>query len=135
MHRGDVASQSARKVVASPSILVVDDDSSTLESLVELLNRSGYRASGAASFAEGRQALDDSGVSLLITDVRLGAANGLQLVLRAQMSEPPTPVIVMTGFADSVLENEARRMGAIFLLKPVPADELLARVREQLQVA
>jgi len=50
-------------------------------------------------------------------------------VLRAQMHQPPTPVIVMTGFADSVLEAEARRMGAVFLLKPVAADDLLALVR------
>jgi DNA-binding NtrC family response regulator len=123
-----VMSESAARV-ATPSILIVDDDPSTLEGLVELLQRSGYRARGAASFGEGREALDHSTVDLLITDVRLGAANGLQLVLRAQMRQPPTPVIVMTGFADSVLEAEARRMGAVFLLKPVAADDLLALVR------
>ena len=135
MQRPGFVSESASRGIATPSILVVDDDPATLEGMVELLNRSGYRAHGAGSFAEGRQVLEESAISLLITDVRLGAANGLQLVLRAQMSEPPTPVIVMTGFADAVLEHEAQRMGAIFLLKPIPADELLAVIRAQLKTA
>jgi FixJ family two-component response regulator len=51
------------------------------------------------------------------------------------MNDPPMPVIVMTGFADSVLENEALRMGAIFLLKPIRPDELLATVRKQLKIS
>lgn len=127
--RSNITSESAARGAATASILIVDDDPSTLEGLVELLQRSGYRARGAASFEEGREALDHTTVDLLITDVRLGAANGLQLVLRAQMRHPPTPVIVMTGFADSVLEAEARRMGAVFLLKPIAAADLLALVR------
>ena len=118
-----------------PSILIVDDDPPTLAAVLELVRRAGYRASGAASFGEALQILEHAPVSMLITDVRLGAANGLQLVLRAQMKHPPMPVIVMTGFADAVLEMEARRMGAIFLIKPVDADEFLKVVREQIDVA
>jgi DNA-binding NtrC family response regulator len=133
MESSGMVGEVARRDVANPSILVVEDDPATLEGLVELLNRSGYRAYGAGSFAEARQALDETAVSLLITDVRLGAANGLQLVLRAQMRHPPTPVIVMTGFADAVLEAEAVRMGAIFRLKPIEADDLLSIIQEQLR--
>ena len=117
-----------------PSILIVDDDPSTLAGLLELVRRAGYRASGAASFEQGRKILDESAVSLLVTDVRLGTANGLHLMLRARMKDPPPPVIVITGFADAVLEVEARRMGAKFLLKPVDADEFLALVRQQLEI-
>jgi DNA-binding NtrC family response regulator len=134
MQRVGFVSHSATRDIANPLILIVDDDRATLEGMVELLNRSGYRAQGAESFAQGRQALDQSTIGLLITDVRLGPANGLQLVLRAQMSDPPTPVIVMTGFADAVLEDEARRMGAIFLLKPIAPEELLAMIRKQLKM-
>ena len=135
MHHPGFASGSASRGIANSSILVVDDDPSIVEGLVELLNRSGYRAHGACSFAQGRKAMEESPINLLITDVRLGASNGLQLVLHAQMNDPPMPVIVMTGFADSVLENEALRMGAIFLLKPIRPDELLATVRKQLKIS
>lgn len=135
MHRTRIATDPARRRAASPSILVVDDDASTLRGLVELLNRSGFQAYGVSSFAEGRRVLDETPVNLLITDVRLGPSNGLQLVLRAQMTVPPTPVIVITGFADAVLENEARCMGATFVLKPVSPGDLLALIREQLQIA
>jgi CheY-like chemotaxis protein len=114
------------------SVLIVDDDPSTLQGLMALVGQAGYNARGAASFREGREILDQTDVSLLITDVRLGAANGLHLMLQAQMKNPPTPVIVITGFADAVLEAQARRVGAVFLTKPINVSEFLGVVRQQL---
>ena len=50
----------------------------------------------------------------MITDIRLGAYNGLHLVVARRT---PIPAIVITGFPDSTLEAEARRMGAEFLVE------------------
>ena len=66
---------------------------------------------------------------LLITDIRLDAYNGLQLILN---SPHQIPTIVITGFADPVLEAEARRGGAAYLVKPVQPRDLLALVGEKL---
>jgi CheY-like chemotaxis protein len=66
---------------------------------------------------------------LLITDVRLGEYNGLQLLAT---NPNPIPAIVLTGFPDRVLEAEAQHLGAEFMLKPVNPSELMAIVDRKL---
>lgn len=53
---------------------------------------------------------------LLMTDVRLGAYNGLQLIAMAPRA---IPAIVVTGFSDPVIEADAARLGAEYRVKPV----------------
>ena len=67
---------------------------------------------------------------LLITDIRLGAFNGLQLLIGAT---PPVPAIVITGFDDAVLAATARQHGADYLLKPLDFDALMEAVRHRLE--
>ncbi len=64
-------------------------------------------------------------VDVLITDVRLGAFNGLQLVVRAKSISPDVVAVVLTGFDDHVLHQEAVGVGAHFLLKPIRVEQLL----------
>jgi hypothetical protein len=61
----------------------------------------------------GRRMLTQVAVDLLIVDVRLGAYNGLQLVVFSQSLPPSPPAIVTSGFEDRVLEEEARRLGRL----------------------
>ena len=58
---------------------------------------------------------------MLITDIRLGPYNGLQLVVRARLANPSLPVLVVTAFHDPVLQAETERLSAIYLRKPVDA--------------
>jgi CheY-like chemotaxis protein len=66
---------------------------------------------------------------LLIADVRLGPFNGLQLLIS---SPTPVPAIIITGFADPVLEADARRRGAEYVLKPVSPAALIDLVGQKL---
>jgi CheY-like chemotaxis protein len=110
-------------------VLVVDDDDATRVGLAELLNAAGYMTRAVASFEDGLRILRTDPPDLLITDVRLGAYNGLQLVLS---SPHPVPAIVITGFNDPVLEGDARRQGADYVLKPVSPRVILDMVRRRL---
>lgn len=112
------------------TILLVEDDAATRLGLSTLLERAGYDVVASESVQEGRSLLEEASPDLLITDVRLGAFNGLQLLA---MSPRPIPTIVTTGFPDPVLEAEARQLGAKFLLKPVEPADLLALVAELLR--
>ena len=112
------------------TILLVEDDDATRIGLSTLLQRAGYEVVASESVQEGRNLLKEDSPDLLITDVRLGAFNGLQLLA---MSPRPIPAIVTTGFPDPVLEAEARQLGAKFLLKPVEPGNLLALVAEMLE--
>jgi CheY-like chemotaxis protein len=111
------------------TILIVDDDRSTRVGLAELLEGAGYRTSTLGSFEEAARVLRTSPPDLLIADVRLGPFNGLQLVIS---SPKPIPSIIITGFADPVLESDARRRGADYILKPVDPPALLRLVAQKL---
>jgi DNA-binding response OmpR family regulator len=110
-------------------VLIVDDDDATRVGLKQILANAGYTPVTADSFPEGLRALEAEHPDLLIVDVRLGEYNGLQLVIAA---EGRIPVIVLTGYADSVLEDDARHEGAEYLVKPVEPRVLLARMTEML---
>jgi DNA-binding response OmpR family regulator len=110
-------------------VLIVDDDGATRRGLRQLLEQAGYAATAVETFDEALRILRTTPPDLLITDIRLEAYNGLQLILHRSHS---IPTIVITGFADPVLEAEARRSGAAYLLKPVEPRDLLALVAEKL---
>lgn len=109
-------------------ILLVEDDAATRGGLSLLLERAGYDVVAADGVPEGRRVLEEAPPDLLITDVRLGAFNGLQLLIRS-LAGVSIPAIVTTGFPDAVLEAKARKFGAMFLLKPIEPAGLLMLVK------
>jgi CheY-like chemotaxis protein len=116
----------------SPTILIVDDDDVTRAGLTELLLNAGYHAISASSLQDGLRALREHTPDLLITDVRLGAFNGLQLLAT---SPTVVPTIVVSGFADPVVEADAHRLGADYLVKPIQAAILFERIERKLDQA
>ena len=120
------------QMARAASILIVEGDRETLAGWVQLLHAAGYRVTGAASFEDARRAVQ-AAPDLLITEVRLGAYNGLQLVIRARAHNPHLPVIVLTAFSDVVIRAEAERLGAIYVEKPVEAKRLLDIIADALR--
>lgn len=113
-------------------VLIVDDDKTTREGLAEFLEEAGYEAIAVGTFEDATRILRSSPPDLLIADVRLGPFNGLQLVISTPQ---PIPAIIITGFADPVLEADARRRGADYVLKPVSPARLLDLVAQKLAAA
>lgn len=110
-------------------VLVVDTDARTLAGVVDRLNEVAYDAVGAATFDEARRHLQDTPPDLLITAVRLGPFNGLQLVLRARLDYPDTPVIVTHPRPDAALQAEAACFGATWIPSADPWDVTAAAAR------
>ena len=106
-------------------ILVVEDDVQLLEALVRSFRDAGRRVVACATFEEGRQALRSQQFYGLLTDVRLGAFNGLQLAVIARDLQPDMKLIVYSGYDDPVLRTEAERIDAIYLVKPITTAQLL----------
>jgi DNA-binding response OmpR family regulator len=121
-----------QRIATPATLLIVDDDRATREGLARLLSDDGYRVLTADSFERALEVLKSKSPDLLLLDVRLGDFNGLQLLVT---SPRPIPAIVITGFADSVLERDARQLGAEYLVKPITHDSLLAAIERQLPVA
>ena len=107
-------------------VLVVDDDAATRSGLAELLESAGYESLSVGSFAEALHLLHTTRLDLLITDVRLDGGSGVQLVID---NPNRVPTIVLTGVDDATVAADARRQGAVYLLKPVSPEMLLAHIR------
>jgi len=110
-------------------ILIVDDDAAVRRHLKRALEQAGYTVIVAGSFQEGKEALATADPDLLVADLRLGDFNGLQLCVT---SPRQIPTIIMTGFPDPVLEEEARTLGAGFIAKPFSTSALLTLIEEKL---
>jgi DNA-binding response OmpR family regulator len=111
------------------SALVVDDDV-TLLSLVALwLSTAGYQVKTLSDFNQAKALLRAERVGLLITDVRLGEFNGLQLAIEARSGGDDIAIVVMSGWVDNVVTQEVSACNGVVLRKPFTEDALLAAVR------
>src|SRR5438046_1884995 len=105
-------------------LLIVDDDLPLVEALERGLSEAGLDVVAHTTFEGARQALRSERFDALLTDVRLGAFNGLQLAVVARDSYPDMQIVVFSGFDDPVLHSEAEHIGATYVVKPVTAEVL-----------
>ena len=106
-------------------ILVVSGNHPGLADMLRILDDAGYRASGASTFEEATRLLSCSSPDLVIADQRLGAFNGLHIILRARAVNPDVSAIVTTPVKNRGLEADARRLNVECMTKPQnPADWL-----------
>ena len=113
-------------------ILLIEDEADLLAAMSRSFREAGLEVLACATFEEGREALRKRPFDALLTDVRLGAFNGLQLAVVARDLHPNIRIIIYSGFDDPVLRAEAERLDATYLVKPIPFSELLERVRQPL---
>jgi DNA-binding response OmpR family regulator len=111
------------------SLLLVDDDLSLLGALSRFLADSGFEVVPCSTFEDAKREIGTLRPEILVTDVRLGAFNGLQLALLARDVRPDVRVVVFSGYDDPVLKEEARRIGATYLVKPVSGHTLVQELR------
>src|SRR5262245_9823802 len=100
-------------------IFVVHADPGTLKGLEALLSQHAFTVAAIDSFARAKEHLNAVSPDLLIVDVKLGPFNGLHLVVRSSLDHPNLPAIVTHDQPDPVIESEARRLHADFIVKPL----------------
>ena len=120
---------------AASLILIVEDDPALRRLLVGALTRDGYAVvglDGGRACARWLQDHTDRGAprpALVISDVRMPAGDGLQLLAALKATLPDLPVVLMTAFGDGEVHRRAREGGAVAVLdKPVDLDLLRARI-------
>jgi CheY-like chemotaxis protein len=123
---GDVSSSYARS--SAFSALVVEPNELDLVVMVSALSGAGFTVSATDNYPDAKGLLMTHPPLVLVTEVRLGAYNGLQLALRASAAPTRVTVIVTSGYPDSVLQRDAEHAGATFVEKPLDARELMAAI-------
>jgi CheY-like chemotaxis protein len=108
--------------VATKSVLVVEDEQSIRDILVELFEVEGNTVTSAELLPEALDKLRTQRFDLIVTDLRLGGKRdgGLQVMALAGMLSPDAMVLVLTAYPDDSNRQASFRLGALhFLEKPV----------------
>jgi two-component system, NtrC family, response regulator PilR len=115
-------------------ILVVDDELSMRQYLEVLLRRRGYEVVTAAGLVEARASLAESKIDLVVSDMRLGKASGLQVLREVRGRSSNTEVILITAFGTPAAAVEAMREGAYdYICKPFDNEEMTLLVQNALE--
>ena len=116
-------------------ILVVDDEPSVTGSLEVILSGAGFEVLTANSFAAATAIMNRTSVDLVITDLRLSDASGIDVIKHIKKNTPDTEVILMTGYGSLDITIEAIKAGAYYYLeKPYTPDRLFTLVDRALQL-
>jgi two-component system response regulator HydG len=108
----------------------VDDEVGILETLQILFRNEGYQVSACASGPEALNRLADERPDIVLTDIRMPGATGLDVLARAREVDPEMAVILMTAQASLQSAVQAVNDGAFYYLqKPFANAELLAICR------
>ena len=110
-------------------ILVVEDEADLRKVLATLLKRGGYTVDLAETGSVACERLSREIYDLVITDLKLPGADGLEVLKTSKGTYPDTPVIIITAYSTDETAEEARRLGAFnYILKPFDTDKILADV-------
>src|SRR6266581_5418705 len=107
-----------------PTILIVDDEKHTRDGLRRLLEND-YDVYVAADIAGAMSVLEREQIDVLLTDLRLGTEDGMQLIDRALKMPQPPVCIMMTAYGSVDTAVEAMKHGAYdFVTKPLNLDKV-----------
>src|SRR5262245_59105712 len=111
-------------MIASPVAIVVDADLAELRKTEQALERVGFVVMSASSFAQAKSLLVSITPEIVIADIKLEAFNGLHLAALCAVWRPAPPFIATHDVHDTVLESDARRLSASYVVKSPNREEL-----------
>ncbi|MCP4095497.1 MAG: sigma-54-dependent Fis family transcriptional regulator [Planctomycetaceae bacterium] len=118
-----------------PRILIVDDQQSMCEMLVDTLTPNGFDVEWKTKATEAIELLKDQVFDVVLTDLKMPDMNGIEFCQEINRNHPEVPVVVMTAFGSFEAAVSAIRAGAFdFVTKPLEMDLLdiaLARAVKQ----
>jgi len=127
---------SERSTAKAPKILVVDDEAVVVNSIRKTLARKAYRVEEAFSGEEAMSRVSTENYDLVLLDMRLPDANGLDLIAGMKQHNPDLRVVVVTGYASIDTAVEAVQRGANdYMAKPFTPEELYATASRALKQA
>ncbi|MEN8144127.1 MAG: sigma-54 dependent transcriptional regulator [Gemmatimonadota bacterium] len=117
-----------------PSVLVVDDERSLVETLTVLLEEEGFEVDSALTGEDGLKRFKQRSPDLVLSDVRMPKMSGIEVLENIRETSPDTPVVLMTAQASLQSAIQAVNLGAThYVQKPFKNDELMAVIQRSLE--
>ena len=115
-------------------ILVVDNNRQLTDTIVEMLSRSGYSATGAYGGMDGVKRFQEGDFQLVLTDLKMPDVDGMDVIKTVRGIDNRVPVIMITGYGTVKKAVEAIKSGAYdFIEKPVDREKLEIIVERALE--
>ncbi|MEX2273668.1 MAG: sigma-54 dependent transcriptional regulator [Vicinamibacterales bacterium] len=115
-------------------ILVADDHDSLRRGLVRALADAGHDADEAPNGLAAIEKLHEGQFDVILTDVRMGGADGMDVLRTARALQPNAAVILMTAFGSINTAVEAMRIGAFdFVQKPFEIEEMEVKIEKAIE--
>ena len=115
-------------------ILIIDDERPVIMTLEALLKRHGYQIDTAPTASQGLKLLKSKSPSLVLLDLQLPDADGLEMLDRIKTELPDMQVIILTAHDSLHNAIESIKRGAYhFISKPYASEELLSLVEKALE--
>jgi DNA-binding NtrC family response regulator len=116
------------------AILIAEDHEIARKSIQQYLQQEGYRVEEAADGDAAIEAINNADFDLVITDLKMPGASGLDVLKHVREVSPNSLVIVTTAFGSVESAIEALRLGAQdYVIKPVIFEDLLSKVRHVME--
>jgi len=130
------ASSSLATRITMATILVIDDDAQLCATMKEIVSAAGHTVVTAANGREGGQALRERQIDLVVTDIYMPEADGLELITHLQKSFPNTKIIAISGRHGPMnMLPVAKKLGVTkTLAKPFTPQEFLGAVAQVLDM-
>ncbi len=116
-----------------PRILVVDDESIIADTIVQILNRSGFIAHAAYNGNQAIEAARQHCPELVLSDVMMPAIDGVETAIAIRELCPDTRIVLFSGQAQTIeILARAEKRGHTFelLAKPIHPTQLIKHLRE-----
>ena len=116
-------------------ILVVDDHDSLRKGLVRALANAGHDVEEAPNGTVAIERLQDSQFDVVLTDLRMGGADGMDVLRTTRSLQPNAAVILMTAFGSIHTAVEAMKIGAFdFVQKPFEIEEMELKIEKAIEL-
>jgi len=113
------------------NVLLVDDESEFLDTLVKRIKKRNVNAHGVASGEEALAFLNQQPMDVVVLDVRMPGMDGIQALREIKQHYPLIEVIMLTGHASLEVAIEGMELGAFdYMMKPIEIDELLYKLQD-----
>jgi DNA-binding NtrC family response regulator len=112
--------------------LIVDLDPALLSTIAAIVETHGYQCISTADFAEARRCLRESAFGVLVTNLRLGAFNGIHLAYLTRIAHPGARILVYAREHDRMLAAETQAAGAFYARQEYVSFSLPAFLRASL---
>jgi DNA-binding NtrC family response regulator len=110
------------------TILVADDDTTCRDSIQKVLEREGHTVRTAENVDGALEALQVDHFDLVVCDYRMPGKTGIDLLIEMRRQHSSVPVLMISAYADSLVEAAILRLGALDVLKkPIRRKELIDR--------